>query len=455
MTEATVTTPPAKRSRRNHLGTSDSCSHSASAVLGTLEQVIPDIVATSLQDTSNWCSKTFGTLLEDSSTHDVVFKTSDGGSVGAHRAIVAAGSPVFRAMLYGNMKESSQKEIELPTTDTATLNKLLTFLYTGKIKVDSKCVIKILDAAHYFDIAPLETMLVNFIKSSLGVVNVFPIVAIATSKKFDQLLEHCLKYMHDQADEVVRHESFNSLSSEVILLFCKSSDLKIREIDLFTGVAKWYEHNQDQVPENVVKSIFQEIRYPLIPKADLVNIVRPTKTADPSLYTAALEYHLFPDKYAGPSNQTTDREGLSLCFSYTNVTSSYVHVDDTSEGILIRRIGSHQLQPWGLCAIQVYPTERQPVDFIVTINKSSMCNIHLITRSYEEDDPTIPPGSVTGGINIATFTPWQINGTVSIRDNNIATTFGKSIMTLVPKRQGIYLCIHMHDPGDEIKFSSK
>ena len=452
MTEATVTTPPAKRSRRNHLGTSDSCSHSASAVLGTLEQVIPDIVATSLQDTSNWCSKTFGTLLEDSSTHDVVFKTSDGGSVGAHRAIVAAGSPVFRAMLYGNMKESSQKEIELPTTDTATLNKLLTFLYTGKIKVDSKCVIKILDAAHYFDIAPLETMLVNFIKSSLGVVNVFPIVAIATSKKFDQLLEHCLKYMHDQADEVVRHESFNSLSSEVILLFCKSSDLKIREIDLFTGVAKWYEHNQDQVPENVVKSIFQEIRYPLIPKVDLVNIVRPTKMADPSLYTAALEYHLFPDKYAGPSNQTTDREGLSLCFSYTNVTSSYVHVDDTSEGILIRRIGSHQLQPWGLCAIQVYPTERQPVNFKV-MTKSRNHSIRLVTRSYEEDDPTIPPACVTGGINLSTFRALcEIYGTVSIRDNYIATTLGNNATTVLKKR-GIYLCIHMCNPGGEIQFS--
>ena len=32
----------------------------------------------------------------------------------AHRVIVAAGSPVFHAMLYVNMKESSQNEIELP-----------------------------------------------------------------------------------------------------------------------------------------------------------------------------------------------------------------------------------------------------------------------------------------------------------------------------------------------------
>ena len=46
---------------------------------------------------SNWCFTTLSSLLNDPSTHDVTFKTSDGGSVSGHRAIVAAGSPVFHA----------------------------------------------------------------------------------------------------------------------------------------------------------------------------------------------------------------------------------------------------------------------------------------------------------------------------------------------------------------------
>ena len=62
--------------------------------------------------------------------------------MGAHRLIVSAGSPVFRAMLYGNLRESSQKEIDLPTINTAALNKLLTFLYTGKVEVDSDCIVE-------------------------------------------------------------------------------------------------------------------------------------------------------------------------------------------------------------------------------------------------------------------------------------------------------------------------
>jgi len=50
----------------------------------------------------SWCSKILASLLNDPSTHDVTFKTSDGGSVSAHRVIV-----VVHAMLYGNMKEST------------------------------------------------------------------------------------------------------------------------------------------------------------------------------------------------------------------------------------------------------------------------------------------------------------------------------------------------------------
>jgi len=83
--ENTVTAPLAKRQRK----CSGKCDTDATSITAEL---IPK--PTALQCTSDWCSMTFGPLLEDSSTHDVVFKASDGGSVGAHRLIVAAGSPV-------------------------------------------------------------------------------------------------------------------------------------------------------------------------------------------------------------------------------------------------------------------------------------------------------------------------------------------------------------------------
>ena len=55
------------------------------------------------------------------------------------------------------------------------------------------------------------------------------------------------------------------------------------------AVVEWYKH-QDQVPQTVVKMIFQEICYPLIFQVDLVNTVCMAKVTKLGLYTTALEY---------------------------------------------------------------------------------------------------------------------------------------------------------------------
>ena len=86
-----------------------------------------------------------------------------------HRAIVAVGSPVFQAMLYGNMKESNEKVITLSLVNTETCKALLSFMYTGKIEVDSKSYLSILEAAHYYNVAVLENKCADFIGALLDI----------------------------------------------------------------------------------------------------------------------------------------------------------------------------------------------------------------------------------------------------------------------------------------------
>jgi len=88
--------------------------------------------------------------MEDPSTHDVTFKTSDGGSVSAHWVIVVAGSPGFHAMLCGSMKESSQKDIELPSIkDTRDTTLYYHLFSSGKAKYWSAYLISTLCASQY------------------------------------------------------------------------------------------------------------------------------------------------------------------------------------------------------------------------------------------------------------------------------------------------------------------
>ena len=55
-----------------------------------------------------------------------------------------------------------------------------------------------------------------------------------------------------------------------------------------------------ETPDDTIKKVFQQIRYPLISVSDLLEKVRPTKCADSGLYTSALEFHHMPSEYDGP-----------------------------------------------------------------------------------------------------------------------------------------------------------
>ena len=401
-----------------------------------------------LSDTE-WCSKTFGELLDDSSTHDVTFKTSDGGSVSGHRAIVAAGSPVFHAMLYGNMKESNEKEIELPSVDTGTFSDLLRFLYTGRIKVNPECFENTLDAARFFNISSVEAKVADFIAKSLDNKKFYSIINIAVNKKFDHLLEHCLTFMHANANELVHSSNFSSLPPDVVLKVCQSSDLDIKEIDLFLALVEWHSHKKSEVSEDVIESIFQEVRYPLISRDDLYDKVRPTKMADSNLYTAALEYHLFPKKYDGPLTQITSRLGVVQKVAFTNLTPNTVTMSELPSGTVFTKVGK---SAWnGMCVAEVHPTNQYPVHFKFCLEFCSSYNgIRLAVQSCPLKNIVIssPVDVTVDGLAVNQ----EADGYIAIDGNLITTTIGERVMKTT-KQDAVYLCLYMFHTSSSIKIS--
>ena len=234
-------------------------------------------------------------LQNDPTTHDVTFKTADGGSLGGHRAIIAASSPVFHAMLYGKTKESKESEVYLSSINTNMLKMIFAFIYNGVVQPNSEeCLHGLLQAAHYFNMATLETKCGEILISTLDddVHGSFSsIVTFAVEHQLDLLFKQCFEFMESNADKVINTLEFNILPLRMLRDFVKSSNLEVREIDLFLAVAKWLEHQQNEISADDKKQVFQSIRYPLISLSDLIEKVRPSKLADQALYTAALEYH--------------------------------------------------------------------------------------------------------------------------------------------------------------------
>ena len=410
-----------------------------------------DIISTSKKikkeiQNPDWCSSTFSTLLDDPSTHDVTFKTSDGGSVSGHRAIVAAGSPVFHAMLYGNMKESNEKEIELPSVDTETFKALLSFMYTGKIEIDSENCYNILEVAHYYNVTLLEIISVDFIASLLTTENCCQMAALSKDKGLDVLLTKCLNFIFANAYKVVQLTGFNSLPSELILMICKSSDVCIPEINLFLAVVKWYEHQKAEVPKEEIQNIAKEIRYPLISISDLLDRVRPAEIADKDLYTLALEYHHMPNKFCGPQSQLEKRKWpKNNQFKFVTLsTNMTTHNNDDGSVTIYRKSGSG----WnGMCAVQVHPTVQNSIYFKTQHLAGSSCIFSL--RSCPSSYLLRLSGCRPSGIEVANFTG-EVNCVISSDGNSVYATIGSSKICVAKEHTEFYLCVYLYRNGDTI-----
>jgi len=314
----------------------------------------------------SWCSKTLAFLLNDDSTHDVTFKTSDGGSVSAHRAIVAAGSPVFHAMLYGNMKESSQKEIELPNIDSIVLKKLFCFIYSGEAQANLMEYMELLQAADYFDISQLKTICLDVIGNEMVLKFKFNnlicrnITIYAVKHQFDPLVQSCVSLMENNAGSIVYSLWFGCLPFSVLTMFVKSSNLEVRELDLFLAIVEWCKQHNDAISDDDVKSLFQHIRYPLMQKNDLIEKVRPTYMADPDLYKAALEYH-DTDKFDGPEDQLKPR---MFYFDFEAMEDD-IKMEQTAKGTILTNDGP---ATFVTCVTKIFFKDSLKVPFTFCLN---------------------------------------------------------------------------------------
>lgn len=104
----------------------------------------------------------FVNLLIDETFHDVTIVCSDGVKIGASRNVLAARSAVFRAMLYGEMREAISGNVFLQDIKSDTLKIVLIFIYRGDIEVafplSSEALIQVYRAAAFLILPKLMTI---------------------------------------------------------------------------------------------------------------------------------------------------------------------------------------------------------------------------------------------------------------------------------------------------------
>src|SRR5438045_9570084 len=109
-------------------------------------------------------------LINNPKYSDIEILCEDGKKLYGCRAILAARSEVFNSLLYNGMKETYEKQISFPEINSAGMEIVLEYTYTGSVKKESLTkdnIVEAFNAADYFQLLDLQVFIMKAVKNNL------------------------------------------------------------------------------------------------------------------------------------------------------------------------------------------------------------------------------------------------------------------------------------------------
>ena len=199
----------------------------------------------------------------------------------AHKFILAISSPVFYAMFYGEMAETSGT-IQLPDCDYESLLELFRFLYSDEVNLSGSNVMQVLSLAKKYLIPSLADKCTEYLQEHVEASNVFSVLLQAQQFDDKDLEERCWEVLETHTENAVTSEEFVTLDRSVVESVVKSERLNVKEVDLFKAVDRWATkevERQGLTPDGVVKrrilgeEIVKAIRFPVMSQKEFASVV--------------------------------------------------------------------------------------------------------------------------------------------------------------------------------------
>lgn len=143
---------------------------------------------------------------------DVTLVCRGGVSIPAHKHILSARSPVFRAMFERDTKENQENTVTIPDIDQETLRAVLRFMYSGKINEDLAKSYNLLIAASKYVLDGLKAECENRLSENLKAQNAVECLTMAEIYSAGGLKAKALQFIRKHLRDVTQSPDFMTLS---------------------------------------------------------------------------------------------------------------------------------------------------------------------------------------------------------------------------------------------------
>jgi len=188
----------------------------------------------------------------------------------AHRYVLATGSTVFYAMLYGGLADKEAEEIVVPDVDPEAFLAMLKYLYCDDIQLEPDTVLATLYSAKKYIVPHLARECVRFLETSLTARNACLLLSQARFFEEPELMQRCWDVIDAQAEIALLSEGFTDIDFNTLLTIMRRETLNCGEITVFRAAREWARaecgrREEEPTPENmrtILGAAMQCIRFP-------------------------------------------------------------------------------------------------------------------------------------------------------------------------------------------------
>ncbi|CAL1294621.1 unnamed protein product [Larinioides sclopetarius] len=200
----------------------------------TTSNAVPGNIKTSSveklnSDTSSDLKRDISSMLQDNFFCDVKLCT-ESETFPAHRFILSARSPVFRAMLKKDMKKKASDRIDIVDLKSDTVRRMLLYMYTDNLgELKWKSAFDLYIAAKKYEIMTLKEKCSSFLKVNLSLTNACKILLLADLHQDKELKSSAQDFILKNDNSIINSSEWKLLMKRSLQLAAETMLLRYKE----------------------------------------------------------------------------------------------------------------------------------------------------------------------------------------------------------------------------------
>ncbi|XP_035677197.1 kelch-like protein 24 [Branchiostoma floridae] len=176
-----------------------------------------------------------------------------------HRAVLAACSPYFKAMLFGRFREGQAKEVTFKDISCETLRQLVNYVYTGVVTFTARNVELFFHASSMFQLPFLTDACCKYMVHNMNISHCLELFHFAKTHFCEELAREAKHFALKNLPDVISHGDIEGLTAEELVEVLNDDSHMWGGETLLEGVVRWLFWNTNNRGD-VLQSLLQKLQ---------------------------------------------------------------------------------------------------------------------------------------------------------------------------------------------------